>query len=132
MASRRAQRVGVLLQQALGRLLIQNTKDPRLEGVIVTDVDMSPDLRHARVFYRVIRPGDPPRAQSGLERAAGYIQSAVGRELRLRYTPDLQFVFDPIPDRAQRLEELLDPSQTSTQGVEEDLQHGQRRHPTRR
>lgn len=108
MASRRSERVSALLQQAIAGLLIRGIKDPRVSGVTITGVDVSPDLRHAAVFYRVLgEAGDARRAQDGLEHAAGYIQGVVGRELRLRYTPELRFEFDPTPDRARRLEELL-------------------------
>lgn len=108
MPSRRQERVSALLQQSIGTLLIRELRDPRLAGVIVTYVDTSPDLRHARIYYRVLATeGDPERAQAGLERAAGYIQGVVGREARLRYTPELRFVFDASPDRAQRVEHLL-------------------------
>ena len=132
MGSRRAQRVGTLLHHALGTLLIQDTKDPRLQGVTVTAVDMSPDLRHARVFYRIIGPGNPQRTQQGLERASGYLQGVVGRELRLRYIPELRFVFDPAPERAQRVEELLGSDRGGGPEVNEDLDDGYRRHSTRR
>lgn len=108
MASRRQERVSALLQQSIGTLLLRELRDPRLAGVIVTEVDTSPDLRHARIYYRVLGTrSDPARAQMALDRAAGYIQGVVGREVRLRYTPELRFVFDASPDRAQRVERLL-------------------------
>ena len=106
--TRRAERVGALLRQAIAGLLQRETKDPRLAQVIVTDVDLSSDLRHARILYRVLDGvADPARVQTALERAAGFLQGAIGRELRLRYTPELRFEFDPNPDRIKRLEELL-------------------------
>jgi ribosome-binding factor A len=108
MSTRRAERMGALLQEAIGRLLLRGLKDPRVSGVIVTGVDMSGDLRHAHVYYRLLDlEAVPAVAQAGLERATGYIQGVVGRELRLRYTPELRFTFDAAPDRARRVEELL-------------------------
>jgi ribosome-binding factor A len=133
MASRRTERVGTLLQQAIATLLLRDAKDPRLASVIVTDVDMSPDLRHARVYYRLLGPDpDPERTARGLARAAGYIQSAVGRGLRLRYTPELEFVFDPTPDRARRVDELLDANAMGSEEDEGHREHGDGRDPTRR
>jgi len=109
MSSRRTSRVAALLQETIATLLIREAKDPRLAAVIVTDVDVSPDLRHARVYYRVLATDvEPERAQQALGRAAGYIQATVGRALRLRYTPELEFVFDPTPDRARRIAKLLE------------------------
>jgi ribosome-binding factor A len=108
MATRRNERVNALLQEAIAAQIVRGIKDPRVAGVTITCVDASPDLRQAAVYYRVL--GDETaraRVQGGLERAAGYIQSVVGRELRLRYTPTLRFVFDPTLDVASRVEALL-------------------------
>jgi ribosome-binding factor A len=130
---RRTERVGTLLRQAIAALLIRGIKDPRVAGVTVTEVEVSPDLRHACVYYRVLgAEADQARAQSGLERAAGYIQSAVGRDLQLRYTPELRFAFDPSPDRVRRLDELLAavPGTFPDEGDEITNAHGRR--PTRR
>ena len=108
MASRRTERMNALLQEAIAGLMIRGIKDPRVSGVTITGVDVSADLRHAIVYYRVLgTEADADRAQAGLEHASGYIQGVVGRELRLRYTPELRFEFDPTPDRARKLEELL-------------------------
>jgi ribosome-binding factor A len=109
MASRRTNRVAALLQETIASELIHGAKDPGLTGVIVTDVDVSPDLRHARVYYRVLgTDADSERARRALGRASGYLQAAVGRALRLRYTPELDFAFDPTPDRARRVDALLE------------------------
>jgi len=108
MATRRTERVSALLQEAIAEQIARGIKDPRVAGVTVTGVDASPDLRQAAVYYRVLGDEtDRARAQGGLARAAGYIQSVVGRELRLRYTPSLRFVFDPTLDVASRVDALL-------------------------
>jgi ribosome-binding factor A len=108
MASRRSEKMSALLRETIAGLIIRGIKDPRVSGVTITGVDVSPDLRHADVYYRVLgAAADAHRAQAGLQHATGYIQGVVGRELRLRYTPELRFEFDPTPDRARRLEELL-------------------------
>ena len=118
MATRRSEKVSRLLQETIAELIIRGIKDPRVSGVTITGVDVSPDLRHADVYYRVLgTAADAHRAQAGLEHAAGYIQGVVGRELRLRYTPELHFEFDPTPDRARRLEELL---AAATDGMSEE------------
>jgi ribosome-binding factor A len=107
MGSRRQERVAALLRHAIAGALIREVKDPRLRGVAVTGVDVSGDLRAARVYYRVLAAADQPRVHSGLERAGPFIQARVGREAGLRFTPTLRFVYDPAPDRAQRVDELL-------------------------
>jgi ribosome-binding factor A len=72
-------------------------------------VDTSPDLRQARVYVSVLG-GEEERAATleGLESAHGVLQQAVARELRMKHTPALQFVFDESIDRGMRITELLD------------------------
>ncbi len=108
MASRRQERVAALLQSAISSALIREVKDPRVVGVTVTGVEMSPDLRQARVLYRVLDAGGGAvRAEAGLENATRFLQGVVGRAAGLRYAPALRFVYDPGPDRLQRVSELL-------------------------
>jgi ribosome-binding factor A len=84
-------------------------KDPRIGFVTVTDVKTSADLRHARVYVTVL--GDhEKRTQSlaGLQSAHGVLQRRVGRQLRMKRTPTIEFHYDDTTDRAMRMEELLD------------------------
>ena len=123
MSHHRQARVADRIREILARLIREEVRDPRVGFVTVTGVDMSPDLRHARVFYRVLGSDtDPDRAQLGLERAVGYIQSVVGRELRLRYTPELCFVFDPSLERAERVDQLL--AESAADGTSEETGEG--------
>jgi ribosome-binding factor A len=76
--------------------------------VTLTGVEMSDDLRHARIFFSVV--GDEQsrqRSLQGLQSAAGYIRREVGRRLELRYAPEILFRLDSAPERAQRVAELL-------------------------
>ena len=75
----------------------------------MTSVETSTDLRHARVYVSVLGD-DSKRAQSlaGLGSAHGLLQQAIARELRMKRTPTLQFVFDESIDRGMRISELLD------------------------
>jgi ribosome-binding factor A len=108
MASERRERVAALLQSAIADLLLRDVKDPRIGMVTVTGVDLSPDLKHARVYVAPF--GDAAggqRALSGLESARRYLQSQVGKRLKLRYTPELRFELDTSFDQADRMERLL-------------------------
>src|SRR5437870_9961785 len=92
------------LAEALGEL-----KDPRIGFVTVTGVETSPDLRHARVYVSVLGSDDERRAAlDGLQSAAGFLQSKVGEELRMKRTPTLEFQYDDSIDRGLRISELLD------------------------
>lgn len=109
MSSRvRADRVGQLVQEVVARALACGMADPRIGFVTITDVEVSPDLRHATVFYSVI--GDDvahATTKEGLEAARGFLQHAVASALKLRHTPRLRFAFDASVERGDRIERLL-------------------------
>ncbi len=96
------------MRDEISRAVQRTVKDPRIRGVTVTDVEVSSDLRYARVYYSVI--GEDPRraeAQEGLESARGVIRREVGRNLQLRYVPDIEFFFDDSLGHAEHMEALL-------------------------
>ena len=83
-------------------------KDPRVGFVTVTDVRTSPDLRHAKVFVSVLGSEQERAAtMDGLASAHGVLQAAVNRELRMKRTPTLEFLYDDTTDRAMQLEQLI-------------------------
>jgi ribosome-binding factor A len=105
--SQRTRRVQHLAQEVLGEE-IQNLKDPRIGFVTVTAVRVSADLRHARVFISVLGDDDERAStMAGLERAKSYLRSELGKQVRMKYLPELIFELDTGPERAERLEELL-------------------------
>jgi ribosome-binding factor A len=93
-----------VLAEAVGEL-----QDPRIGLVTVTGVDTSPDLRHATVYVSVLG-SEKKRAASlrGLEAAHGLLQARLGRELRLKRTPQLAFEYDPSVERGVRMTQLID------------------------
>ena len=106
--SERMRRVDTAVRQVLGDALSQDLKDPRVGFVTVTDVSTSPDLRHARVYVSILGTPDEQQASlQGLRSAHGYLQGRVARELRLKNTPELEFVLDDTAEKAFRLEKLL-------------------------
>jgi ribosome-binding factor A len=107
-SGRRADRVADLLREALADLLLREIKDPRIGMVTITAVEMTDDLRHARVYFSTV--GDEParqRSLRGLQSAAGFIRREVSHKLQLRYAPEITFQLDSAPERAQRVSELL-------------------------
>jgi ribosome-binding factor A len=89
-------------------MLVREVKDPRLRGITLTRVEMSDDLRHARVFFSHLEGAARAAAAiAGFRSAAGFIRREIGRSLRLRFTPELDFAFDPGPERAARIDVLL-------------------------
>ena len=108
LAGKRAVRVGDQVLKEIEDLLIRKVKDPRVHGVTLTDVDMSDDLKHARIYYSVIGDqGDIHKIQSGLDSAKGYIKREIGRRLHLRYTPEIIFKHDTTLERGDQMEKLF-------------------------
>ena len=109
MSGERPRRVAEQIQRFLSARLITELRDPRLGFATVTGVEVSPDLKSARVFVTVLDP-DPSKRQSSLDalnHAAGHFRHEMGREIRLRYTPSLRFEEDTSIERADRIERLI-------------------------
>jgi ribosome-binding factor A len=105
----RPARVAHEFQRELSALLARGLKDPRITGFItVTGARMSPDLREA-VAYVSVHGGEEERRRTlaGLAAAAGFLQREVARNLRLRHTPHLRFVYDGSVEEGDKIERLL-------------------------
>lgn len=96
MQDQRAQRVGEEIKREVSDILRNEIKDPRAAGLIsVTDVDVTRDLRHARIFISVFGSDEEQQGTFlALSRAAGFIRTEVGRRIRLRHTPEISFHLD--------------------------------------
>jgi len=107
-SSQRCQRVGEAIHHEVSQLLIRGLKDPRIGFVTITGVEVTPDLRMARVYYTVI--GDESSRQestAGLNSSVPFIRQKLGRALRLRFVPELRFEYDQSVEYGNRIEELL-------------------------
>jgi ribosome-binding factor A len=108
MTSDRMRRVNEAMREVLSAAITTELKDPRVGFVTVTAVETSPDLRHARVFVSVLgNPGERRRSLNAMDSARGFLQRRVGSELRMKHTPQIQFVYDETPERGMRINELL-------------------------
>ena len=108
MKQQRMQRIDHEIQRVLGTLISRDLKDPRLGFTTVTRVEITQDLRHAKVFVSII--GDRHAAKQSmdaLKHAAGYLRGELGHEVKLRHTPELQFVEDRSTERAINLTKAL-------------------------
>jgi ribosome-binding factor A len=108
---KRAVRVAERVREELAGLIARTVRDPRVKGVSVARVDMTDDLRQARVLVRLLEGGDDEarreEALTGLTRAAGLFRREVTKRLSLRYAPELRFVYDDGQDHLSRIEQLL-------------------------
>lgn len=102
----RMPKVNSLLRQVVAEEL-ERLDDARLEMVSVTGVETSPDLRHAVVYCDVLGESDHEPALEALQRASRRLQAAVGRQVRLKYTPTLEFAIDPAVVTGERIEGIL-------------------------
>lgn len=109
MTTRRQQRVAELLQRELALLIAYELKDPRLDFVSVTRVEVSQDLRHARVYVSQLGDAKEGRkAVAALEHASGFLRRALGDRTTLRYLPDLKFYQDRGLIASQEINALLE------------------------
>lgn len=105
----RARRLGEQIQRELGELLRRDVKDERIGNVTITAVNVTGDLRTARVYYLVFgKDGPDPKVQRGLESAAGFLRNALSKSLMIRYTPTLSFELDTSIEHGVRLTQLID------------------------
>ena len=105
---KRTVQVGGLIRQEISELLVRKIKDPRLEMVTITGVEVSPDLKLARVYFsRFGNPDDVQRGLEGLQSAAGFIKRELGQRMKLRRIPDLEFKHDTSFEYGDRIESIL-------------------------
>src|ERR1700760_4041239 len=104
----RAKRLGEQIQRELTELLRRDVKDERIGNVTITAVNVSGDLRTARVYYLIFgRDGGDPKVQRGLESAANFLRNALSKALMIRYTPTLTFELDTTIEHGVRLTRLI-------------------------
>jgi len=121
MAFKRADRVGPLIFEEISRELVYKLEDPRLKGVSFTKVEMTADLKIARVYFSM--SGDEQMvagARKSLDKAAGKFKKAIGSNLDLRYMPDLEFYYDKNLDHAQKIEKIIKEIHENEPGPDEE------------
>ena len=107
MTIRRADRVADQIRGRLARCILQELRDPGVGFVTITEVKLSPDLRHATVFVTVIPPERREESLVALNRARPFLRRALAPQSGLRYTPELRFHYDDVFEGGQRIEQIL-------------------------
>lgn len=118
----RSRRIADQIQRDLSDIVRLELKDPRVGMITITDVDVSPDTKNAKVFFTVL--GDQSRiddATAGLRRAAGFLRSELAQRMEMRSVPHLQFSYDASVERGMRLSQLIDAA------VADDAAHGSKK-----
>ncbi len=102
----RTQRIAEQIQRDLSEIIAREIRDPALGMITLSEVQLSPDYAHARVFYSVLG-GQPEQAQRVLDERAGYLHSVLYKRLRIHTVPTLHFVFDASTRDASSMNELI-------------------------
>jgi ribosome-binding factor A len=117
---RRPRQVADVVRSELARILREELRDPHIGFATITDVEMAPDLRTARVFVSVLgKAEDFARTVAALNHARGMLRTLVGRNCGLRHAPELHFVEDHTLERGARINELLLKLPPSGEGEDE-------------
>lgn len=125
MPTQRQERVGQLLRQEISHIIKRQLKDPRIGMISITDVEVTADLRHARVFASVFGSDDEAVASLAvLDGAAGFIRGELGKTVRLRYIPELEFRRDESAARGARIHELLEQVKRDSRPTEDPTDSG--------
>ena len=106
--SKRVRRIADFLKREIALLMKSSINDPRLAGIMITLVDVSPDLGNARIYYTLADASVAFDANKALEKAAGFLRYELSQSTELRYTPQLSFVHDSAIGYASDLIDLID------------------------
>jgi len=108
MKFKRSLRVSELIKREISAIIAFTIKDPSIKTVNITFVKVSDDLKHAKIYYRVMGNNQTKeKAVKGLERAKKFIRSEIGHRTELRYVPEIQFYYDTGLDEAANIDLLL-------------------------
>lgn len=115
----RAERVAGELRRELARLVQREVKDPAVGFVSISDVEVSRDLSFARVYVTVFEADQAKQSIRALNRAAGFLRSQLGQEMRMRSVPELSFRHDDSVETGQRMDRLIEKAVAADQSAEE-------------
>jgi len=117
MGTKRAARVKEAMKKEISDILQREIKDPGIGFVTLTDVEVSKDLRYVNVYVSVYGSQESKtESMEALERAKGFIRTEIGKRIRLRHTPEINFHFDDSMERSERIFRILKEFAPSPEG----------------
>jgi len=118
----RLERIADRINQLLSEMLVMGQiSDPRLSGVFITDVKVDRELQFASIFVSSLEGKEREKEiLTGFEHASGYIRSVLAKDIQLRTFPSLRFFWDETPERAERIERLIDSLSDQDENDEEN------------
>lgn len=121
MSSARPERVQEAIRQEVSKIVQNEIKDPRLGFITITTVELTRDLRYARVFFSVLgEEKDKKLALKGLKSAKGYIKGLLADRIKLRYMPEIEFKIDDSYEHTMRVHDILDKIKKERRDAEGD------------
>ena len=108
----RSHRVAEQMRRELADLLMFEVKDPRVKMVTVTEVEVTGDMAHAKIFYSA--KAGTEALQQGLEKSAGFLRTQLAKRMLLRTVPQLHFVYDASIDNGMKMAQLIDAALADT------------------
>ena len=112
----RSERVAGQIRRELAQLIQQDLKDPEVGFISLSDVEVTRDLAHAKVFVTVFESDQAATALQALQRAAGYLRHRLSQEMRLRSVPELHFHHDASVETGQKMDRLIDAAIATDRG----------------
>ena len=104
----RIEKLQELIKQEMSKMLLKELKDPRIGFVTVTDVEMTGDLREAKIYVSIMGGAEQVKSSlEGLQSALGFIRREIGHRIRLRFTPEISFALDTSLDYGDHIQKLL-------------------------
>ena len=104
----RIEKLQELIKQEMSKMLLKELKDPRIGFVTVTDVEMTGDLREAKIYVSVMGGEEQVKSSlEGLNSALGFVRREIGQRIRLRFTPEISFALDTSLDYGDHIQKLL-------------------------
>lgn len=119
---KRSVRVADVIRNEIAMLLVGKIRDPKLANVSISRVELTDDLKYAKIFFTVLGESKERRnAATGLKRAKGFIRSHLAKTLNLRYTPDLRFMYDETAAKVEEMEKLFQEIADERKAVKQDM-----------
>jgi ribosome-binding factor A len=118
----RADRVSGQMRRELARLLQFEIKDPEIGFISVSDVEVTRDLAHAKIYVTVYEEQRAPATLKALQRAAGFLRSRLGQAMRIRNVPELHFLHDASVETGQQMDRLIEQAIAADAGRPEPLE----------
>ncbi len=120
MSQLRVEKLQELMKQEISNMILRELKDPRIGFVTVTQVEVTGDLREAKIYVSIMGGEEQVKdSWRGLQSALGFIRREIGRRIRLRFTPEISFALDRSLDYSAHIQELLQKIRLEEQQKEE-------------